>query len=508
MQDLNRAYRQLESKFMDDRATLSQLIEHLSNLCLGHTAEFDQQLNQLKAKLAQNIDLEGEREFIQALIQQLIEQKKLGEQRLIEAKDSVLASGTLLQKTRGLELSTQKELAALIRQIMSPATAQLELLPLVVSLSRMYSNSLRYLYTQKGLPTSELEREVSPFFEPNQCTQELEATLKEFEFSPEITAQIEAQRQRLSSIDTPKAFADVCTHLMRILLQSIQLERSGSEQFLSRLNSSLERINQALDKSLDASAKLHELQEETESQIRQQLAGLSTVVEQGTKLDELKVKINDRLTLISQLLEKRSKQSALEKQLQTSLSQMKERLSTLEKEARLYQTQLNEQRQKLYIDALTSVPNRASFDERFETEFERAKNYKRPLTLAILDIDHFKKINDSFGHTAGDKTLSALGRLLKKWLRHSDFVARYGGEEFVVLLPDVSTTQALPLLQKLCKNVAAVPFVYRGQNLQMTISIGAAQASLAQTSLDLFELADKALYQAKNGGRNQVVIAE
>nr|WP_285817638.1 GGDEF domain-containing protein [Echinimonas agarilytica] len=187
---------------------------------------------------------------------------------------------------------------------------------------------------------------------------------------------------------------------------------------------------------------------------------------------------------------------------------MNERLVQLEKEAQQYQVQLNEQHQKLFIDSLTNIPNRAAFDERYELEFERAKRYDSNLNLAVIDIDHFKKINDTFGHTAGDKTLAALGRLLKKWLRSSDFVARYGGEEFVAILPEISPKDCAIALQQLCDKVAAIPFVYRGEKLQITISIGAASADFSKSRLDLFERADKALYQAKNNGRNQIIAAD
>lgn len=509
MQDLNQAYRELESKFLDDRDVLRKLIERLSLACRGQATELDNKLSKLCSLLDDNVDLENEKEFIGQLDQLLLEHNKQMDQQLIQAKDTFLASCTRLQKAKGLEPSTRRELRQLVEQIMDPKTVLTHLVPFLESLSRMYSNTLRYLYVQKEFPVEELDQaDASPLQNKDELVADLLKVLENFEFNPDIAAKLESQRQRLKEVNSAEALATTCAELMRIIFQAIQDERSGSEQFLSRLNESLERINKALDNTLDASSKLHELQADTESQLREHLAGLSTAVAEGDKLDDLKVQINSRLDTISQLLVKRTQQAELENQLQSSLTQMKDRLTVLEKEARQYQAQLNEQRQKLYIDALTNIPNRASFDERFEAEFDRAKRYNHALTLAVLDVDHFKKINDSFGHTAGDKTLSALGRLLRKWLRRSDFVARYGGEEFVILLPDVPVNQARPLLQKLCDNVAAVPFVYRGQNLTITVSIGAAQANLAETSLDLFEIADKALYQAKNNGRNQVVIAE
>ena len=126
--------------------------------------------------------------------------------------------------------------------------------------------------------------------------------------------------------------------------------------------------------------------------------------------------------------------------------------------------------------------------------------------IAITDIDHFKNINDNFGHSTGDKTLQVIAMALKNSLRDSEFVARYGGEEFVLLLPDVTDEHISQLLNRVREKIKNIPFKFKNQRITVTLSIGAAQVMENETLEEAFERADAALYQAKNNGRDRVVI--
>jgi diguanylate cyclase (GGDEF)-like protein len=164
-------------------------------------------------------------------------------------------------------------------------------------------------------------------------------------------------------------------------------------------------------------------------------------------------------------------------------------------------------------DALTKVYNRRYLDRRLEDEFARSKRYSLGLSVLMIDIDHFKRVNDTYGHHGGDVALSTMGHLLKTALRDLDVVARYGGEEFVVLCINTGIDGAALVAERLRHLVESHPIVItdasgQSQTMQITISIGAAGLS---TSLDskaaLIQAADKALYRAKQEGRNRVVVA-
>lgn len=156
-------------------------------------------------------------------------------------------------------------------------------------------------------------------------------------------------------------------------------------------------------------------------------------------------------------------------------------------------------------DALTGLINRREFNRRIAEEFSRAKRHKTQLSLALFDIDFFKKINDTYGHHAGDVILKELGSLISNKTRTSDVACRYGGEEFVLILPETSQVEAYELLDRLREIVAEEIFNKTAKPIKATISVGVAQLDLSdKTPVDFCERADKALYKAKEGGRNRV----
>lgn len=159
------------------------------------------------------------------------------------------------------------------------------------------------------------------------------------------------------------------------------------------------------------------------------------------------------------------------------------------------------------IDPLTGILNRRSFFERAIQEFTRSRRYHTPLSLVMLDLDHFKKINDTFGHLIGDKALSEISGTCAAQIRTSDFVGRYGGEEFVVLLPETSLEGALCIAQRLCDTIRDVTIESKQGLVKVTASVGVAELMEDYANLDaLLEHADAALYRAKQAGRNRVSV--
>ena len=159
-------------------------------------------------------------------------------------------------------------------------------------------------------------------------------------------------------------------------------------------------------------------------------------------------------------------------------------------------------------DALTGLLNRRAFAEQCERELARARRAGAGLAMLLLDLDHFKMVNDSFGHRVGDRVLVDLAARLKRWRRAADVVGRYGGEEFCILLPDTGAADATAVAERMRAGIAAEPL--GGVASPVTASIGvAACASTGQVDLDfLIVRADEALYEAKRAGRNRVVVAD
>lgn len=158
-------------------------------------------------------------------------------------------------------------------------------------------------------------------------------------------------------------------------------------------------------------------------------------------------------------------------------------------------------------DRLTQLNNRGYWEECLQAEFARFQRTKQPSTLIMFDIDHFKKVNDTYGHQAGDEVIRATSRTLRSSIRTTDIAGRYGGEEFGVILIDTHAEQGQYLAERLRKKIEALTVAFEKLEIRYTISLGVAQISLDMGDHSQWiNSADQALYQAKHGGRNQSVV--
>ncbi|MFA7351226.1 MAG: GGDEF domain-containing protein [Methylotenera sp.] len=159
-------------------------------------------------------------------------------------------------------------------------------------------------------------------------------------------------------------------------------------------------------------------------------------------------------------------------------------------------------------DYLTGALNRRGMDEAIEREFNRADRHNTALCVAMLDIDHFKKLNDSLGHATGDQALTHLVRVLKDVLRPTDVLARYGGEEFIIILPATPQDEAIKAVARVQRELTKNFFMHKNERVLITFSAGVAQRATGESAEHLIPRADAALYLAKHSGRNQVIGAE
>ncbi|MBA4363571.1 MAG: GGDEF domain-containing protein [Pseudomonas sp.] len=158
------------------------------------------------------------------------------------------------------------------------------------------------------------------------------------------------------------------------------------------------------------------------------------------------------------------------------------------------------------LDSLTELPNRRGFDLLAAQAMLEARREPKPLTAMLLDLDHFKALNDTYGHLAGDQVLIGFARDLESCLRHSDIVCRWGGEEFIVLLKDTDGETGLMIAEKIRQHVEQQRYAYDGKELQLTVSIGLTTLQVDETLHTLLSRADHAMYRAKQAGRNRTCV--
>ena len=317
--------------------------------------------------------------------------------------------------------------------------------------------------------------------------------------------QAEAMRERLKHGLNWYELLPILDDLATLMLAITDSGQHEFEAYLQQLNERLETFQSNLQAASEGHADNSSAARAMDSQIREQVDGLQTSVQEAADLDDLKQVLENHLEGLLGTMDQYQKQrDAREQEVATRLKILSERVAHMEQEAQGFRENLEVQRQKAMIDPLTGLPNRAAWSERLEHEIGQWQQHGNTLSLAMLDLDHFKRINDNYGHLAGDKVLKIIATVLRKRLRGSDFIARFGGEEFVLLLPATPQSVGAKLLETLRAAIEACPFHFKGERVTITISMGLAAFKPGEHSDLALKRADQALYRAKNAGRNRV----
>ncbi|SEC77469.1 diguanylate cyclase [Pseudomonas saponiphila] len=317
--------------------------------------------------------------------------------------------------------------------------------------------------------------------------------------------QAEAMRDRLQHGLNWYELLPILDDLAVLMLAITDSGQHEFEAYLKQLNERLEAFQSNLQAASDGHADSSSAARAMDSQIRQQVDGLQSSVQEAADLDDLKQVLESHLEGLLGTMDQHQKQrDEREKEVAARLQSLAERVSSMEQEAQGYREHLEEQRQKALIDPLTGLPNRAAWSERLEHEIGQWQQHGNSLLLAMLDLDHFKRINDNYGHLAGDKVLKIIANVLRKRLRGSDFIARFGGEEFVLLLPNTPWPVGTRIVEALRAAVEACPFHFKGEPVTITVSVGLSAFKPGDRSELVIKRADQALYRAKDAGRNRV----
>jgi diguanylate cyclase len=317
--------------------------------------------------------------------------------------------------------------------------------------------------------------------------------------------QAESMRERLKNGLNWYELLPILDDLATLMLAISDSGQHEFEAYLQRLNERLESFQSNLQAASADHADSRSAAQALDTQIREQVDGLQTSMHEAADLEDLKHVLENHLEgLLGTMDEHRKQRDEREKEVAARLQSLAERVAHMEQEASGFREHLEEQRQKALIDPLTGLPNRAAWSERLEHEIGQWQQHGNTLMLAMLDLDHFKRINDNYGHLAGDKVLKIIATVLSKRLRGTDFIARFGGEEFVLLLPSTVPATGLKLLEKLRASIEACPFHFKGERVTITISMGLAAFKPGEHSDLVLKRADQALYKAKNAGRNRV----
>ncbi|MCF6235993.1 MAG: diguanylate cyclase [Gammaproteobacteria bacterium] len=330
--------------------------------------------------------------------------------------------------------------------------------------------------------------------------------LERLEGSAESAALITGLKVRLEQeVDTdtwPALIVDIAEAISG-LRKKAQEEIKEVAEFLSQLTTRLQELEEYFQvEKIEHKSSLEDsliLNERVQSQVR----GIENSVQEAADLDQVKLLIQKRMETISSNLEqfvKHEEQRNHDANKRTEI--LTNRLKTLEQESAQLRVSIHKEREAALKDTLTGLFNRLAYDERIEQEYLRWQRYQNPLSILVADVDFFKKINDTFGHKAGDKVLQVIAQKMEESVRGTDMVARYGGEEFVFIMPNTAVDNAMAVANKLRTEIEKLQFHYRDKPVNITISCGVSEFSNDDQPDTVFERADQALYEAKNSGRN------
>jgi diguanylate cyclase len=331
--------------------------------------------------------------------------------------------------------------------------------------------------------------------------------LERLDIPAALNKEVEAVKAMLLGTLPPQEMDKVIIAIADLIAETrsrMQSEKAEIENFLKQLTTRLQEIDSSFQGNVMTQRESFRDGKALDDAVNVQVQGIEESVQQAEELTALKDLVQQRVdTIRTHMQEFRSAEDQRLQQAEQEVAALTEKLTSVQGESDQLRERLQDERNLAMVDALTGIPNRLAYNERLKQEYMRWQRYRSPLVLVVWDVDKFKVVNDDYGHQAGDKVLTVIGKLLQQQSRETDFIARFGGEEFVLLLPETDMESALVVTEKLRLAVEATEFHFRGKRVLVTISCGMSEFAENDSPEQVFERADKALYEAKSSGRNR-----
>ena len=482
--------KQLEDHYLRDSQRYSEFVSELCLALSGVDTELDGLLHKLRGHLQQNASAAVLEPIMQRLSETISQHTIRLQTQLKQTNESIRQA---LASIEPHDNDSKGKLQRIANEFEQPTMTVSHYLPLVNQL-------LALSYQQSSAQT---ETEVTVY------QVQLLDLLSEVEFSGNAADTLQQVKVALQKPQTSSTLLTITLKVMRLVFSNINDERRSAQTFLQQLNASLESVQHVLGKTITRSADFADQRFNLNQKLKNGVSEINASVTEACELHDLKESVGLQLQKLSETLNQHLQLHEEERRSFSSNTQaMEQKLQETEAQVAHYRQELAKQKFRSLQDNLTKLPNRSAFEERLSLEFQRWVKSETELTIAIIDVDHFKNINDSFGHIAGDKTLQVIAGTLSKTMKDSAFVCRYGGEEFAIIFCS-GEQNAYQHIEKTRDKVANIPFKFKSEDIRITISAGIAKFKYNEdTPLAVFERADKALYDAKNSGRNQVVTAK
>jgi diguanylate cyclase (GGDEF)-like protein len=319
---------------------------------------------------------------------------------------------------------------------------------------------------------------------------------------------VEAGLRQADSLAAALGMRQALVALVKDYAGHLSRERQQAATFIQEIGQRLGDMESLVFDSLSQAREAQLAHDGFHDGLETQFEALKGSVSFSSSLEELKQTVLSKLKTISGALSRQRHQD--QQRLALADNQMvglQQEFEGLREEIAAARRRAESLEAELLIDSLTGAYNRRAYEKRIGEEFQRFARYGQAFAIVLFDVDHFKRINDRFGHAIGDRCLNEISLRFRPMLRESDFFCRFGGEEFIVLLPATSREAAAGVAEKLRREIEATQFVFKDQSFTVTISFGVTAITAADTDpLSLFNRVDQAMYAAKAQGRNRVAV--
>ena len=516
---------ELEEEFSAQSALLTSFIGKLSQACKGIDKLLDNKLANLRSSLKKSTsfaDLEKEVRTISVLLQQHSVQN---DKNIKKMNEQLQTSGASLQKVKKLPAVDQKQLKKLISNIQDSKDSLIQYVPLMSEFIVFYEAALKVndLPPKGGLlsannaisvdkinkvDVADDKRALNPVEQTasKELLERFSSILNTLVMSEKHKVDINKIKSSLNDKISNHVLMTKCLNVFDLIIEDLKEERSTAKIFLSTLSETLATVQASVSSTIKSTSESNVKHDKINKELHEKINEMSQGINGANSLTDMKVDVNEKLLKIAKTLEKKTKLEEEQRQaLQNKLNTMSAQVKQLELQSQNFEKRMQEQQAKSLQDALTKLGNRAAFDEYFAKEIVRFHHKKFDLAITVIDLDDFKRINDTYGHTAGDKTLQVIANTLKKVIGNDAFIGRYGGEEFVIVFSGIDKITVMNRLNILRKKVASLPFTFKNNRVSITLSIGVSLVQKNDNVHSSFERADTALYQAKKDGKNRVI---
>lgn len=480
---------------------LKRIILRFCAACKHHDSELDKEIVELATSIEQ-VENTSDLTVQIATFERLINRYKMTVQREHSVMDEHISyCGETLQRVVGLPAGLKRDLRILLQH---PSQDGCKHVQRIVRLVELYERAIKFISV--GKLSSEINsNEIIDVDTQEQLSNELQHLISELDFNSSSGNKLLEIRNKLLTGTDAISLIDLALQTLQLVLEGTNNERKASQVFVGDVNTQVAQIiktseqNQAQGQSYLEQRSL--LNEE-----------YSLLIKQAEGLLESKASEREHKEKMAMLLSEMHDLSERNKAMQERESALIERheyttkkLNHLYEETLEYRRQLDDQQQRVFKDPLTKVYNRAAMHERLDLEYKRWVRHQHSLVLTMIDIDQFKRINERFGHLAGDKALSIIAKTIENQVFDTDFVARFSGEEFLILFTETEKEDREKVLKSIQLAISKLPFKFKNDHVQITVSICSSEFTNSDVPEKVINRSIDALYKQKSKGTEQLI---